>query len=221
MEFITKIDRSLAKAEEVTLALLLVGMVVLAALQVLLRNIWHTGFDWADVSVQNATVLLGLLGGAVATSEGRHLNIDLASRALKGRAKLGLRVVIGLFAAVVCAVLTYGGWEAFKVNYTPWVANIPAGWSAWKNLSVQFAEGSVPQWLSQLFFPFGFGLIGLHFVLRLARDAESLVTGVPWESTDDLGAEGDALLDEMAGISPASSAGEQARAPEEVTHGDR
>ena len=198
MSLIGKIDRFLAKGEEVLLALLLVGMVVLAALQVLLRNIWNTGIDWADITVHNATVLLGLLGAAVATSEGRHLNIDLLSRVLKGRARHGLKVIIGLFAVLVCVLLVRGGWGTFSVNYDPWVENIPPGWSAWKNLRVQFSEGLIPQWMSQLFFPAGFGLICLHFVLRLVRDLGTLITGVEWDTVAHEGAEGDALLDEMS-----------------------
>jgi len=198
LQLVTKLDHALAKVEEILLALLLVGMVLLAALQVLLRNIWDTGIDWADITLQNVTVLVGLLGAAVATSEGRHLNIDILSRLLRGRSKVGLRVVIGLFAVVVCVLLARGGWTTLLANYGPWVENIPEGWSKAHNLKVQFLEGTIPQWLSLSFLPFGFVLIGLHFLLRLVRDLDTLVTGREWETQGEAGAEGDALLDEMA-----------------------
>jgi TRAP-type transport system small permease protein len=197
LQFITKIDHFFAKTEEVLLALLLVSMVLLAALQVLLRNIWDTGIDWADITVQNVTVLVGLLGAAVATSEGRHLNIDIFSRVLKGRAKIGLRVVIGLFSCFICYLLAKGGWTNYKLNLAPWVQNIPEGWTLAQNLKVQFLEGSIPQWMSQLLLPIGFSLIGFHFSLRLIRDLGTLVTGIEWESTDKAGPQGEALLDEM------------------------
>ena len=198
MQLITKLDQALAKAEEILLALLLVSMVVLAALQVLLRNIWDTGIDWADISVQNVTVIVGLLGAAVATSEGRHLNIDILSRVLKGKAKIILKIVIGTFCLGICILLTQGGWGTFRANYTPWLENIPEGWTATHNLKEQFFEGTIPQWLSQIFLPFGFGLIGLHFLLRLIRDIGTLITGKEWEHTAlTEGAQGDDLLDEM------------------------
>lgn len=197
MELITKLDKILAKIEEILLALLLVSMVVVAALQVLLRNLWDTSIDWADISVQNATVLLGLLGAAVATSEGRHLNIDILSRALKGRAKTVLRVIINIFGVYICFLLTAGGWETFRVNYGPWLENVPEGWSAAHNLKQQFLEGNIPQWLSQLFLPLGFGLIGLHFFLRLVRDLGTLVTGKQWEHREEEELSGDDLLDAM------------------------
>jgi TRAP-type C4-dicarboxylate transport system permease small subunit len=197
VQLITKLDRLFAKGEEILLALLLVGMVLLAALQVLLRNIWDTGIDWADITLQNVTLLVGLLGAAIATSEGRHLNIDIFSRVLKGRAKTVLKLVIGLFCVFVCVLLARGGWTTFEANYGPWVENIPEGWSKAHNLKVQFFEGTIPQWLSQLFLPIGFVLIGFHFVLRLIRDLGTLITGEEWETKDQAGAEGDALLDEM------------------------
>ena len=208
MGWITKLDRAFAKGEEILLALILVSMVVLAATQVLLRNIWSTGIDWADITVQNATVLLGLLGAAVATSEGRHLNIDLLSRVLVGRKKTALKVLIGVFAVYVCFLLTGGGWTTFVVNYEPWKELVPEGWTVWMNLKAQFLEGSIPQWLSQLLLPIGFGLIGFHFMLRLMRDLHTLITGQEWEAVDEGGPEGDALFDEME--AQAAQAGEGA-----------
>ena len=197
MEWITKLDKAFAKAEEILLALILVSMVVLAAIQVLLRNIWSTGIDWADITVQNATVLLGLLGAAVATSEGRHLNIDLLGRVLTGKGRTFLKVAIGIFAVYICAQLTIGGWTTFMVNYLPWKELVPASWTVWMNLKAQFLEGSIPQWLSQLLLPIGFGLIGFHFLLRLIRDLHTLATGKEWESLDDAGPQGDELLDQL------------------------
>lgn len=197
MQFITKIDHFFAKIEEVLLALLLVGMVLLAALQVVLRNVWDTGIDWADITVQNVTVLVGLLGAAVATSEGRHLNIDLFSRVLRGRAKTALKVVIGIFSCFICYLLAKGGWTNYRLNLEPWVQNIPEGWTLAQNLKVQFLEGNVPQWMSQLFLPIGFVLIGFHFALRAIRDLGTLVTGVDWEGKDQTGPEGDELLDQL------------------------
>lgn len=219
MKLLERLDRALAKVEEILLALILVGMVVLAAIQVLLRNIWDTGIDWGDPAVQNATVLVGLLGAAIATSEGRHLNIDAFSRNLSGRARHVLAVVIGLFSVAVCAALAVGGWETYRANYLPWLEQVPAGWTAGKLLREELLEGTVPQWLSQLMLPVGFALIGVHFGLRLVRDLHVLVTGrAPVADGSEVALEGDALLDAMAARvaeeAPAGGAEGQERAPE-------
>jgi TRAP-type C4-dicarboxylate transport system permease small subunit len=197
MELITKIDRLFAKAEEVALALLLVGMILLAATQVLLRNIWNTAIDWADVSLQNATLLLGLLGAAIATSEGRHLTMDIFSRAISGRAKRVLRVVISLVCLGICVVLAQGGWATYESTFAQWQDTMPKGWSLAKNLRQELAEGNIPQWISLAMLACGYALIGFHFLLRLLRDVGALVSGREWETVRAGGLEGEAALDEM------------------------
>lgn len=209
MRLITQLDRIFAKGEEILLALLLVGMVFLAALQVILRNFWDTGIDWGDVTLQHMTLLIGLLGAAIATSEGRHLTIDIFSRVLKGRAATALKIAIGIFSLILCLLLAQGGWRTFISNYRPWLENIPAGWSQWQNLKTEFGEGSIPPWLSQLLLPLGFGLMGFHFLLRLIRDSASLIRGKDWESHAQMETVGDAYLDELsAGESQTSPRGE-------------
>jgi TRAP-type C4-dicarboxylate transport system permease small subunit len=197
MQLIGRIDRALVKLEEVLLALLLVGMVVLAATQVVLRNIWNTAIPWADISLQNVTVIVGLLGAAIATSEGRHLNIDVFSRLLRGRGRLALRVLIGLFGVVVAGYLAKGGWTTYRANYEPWLLNVPPGWDAGRLLRQELSEGSVPQWLSQLAIAGGFLVITVHFLLRLIRDIAALIRGEDWQPPDQQRAEGDAMLDEL------------------------
>ena len=199
MELITKLDKSLAKAEEIIMALMLVGMVLLAAVEVLSRNIWHTGFAWALETLLNTTLFLGLLGAAVATSEGRHLNIDLFSRVVKGRAKYLLKVLIGLFGVIVCLLLSYGGWQCYELAYDAVVKEAAGfGGTAFTAFTQSFSDGNIPEWLSQLGLCAGFGLIAFHFLLRLIRDLSTVLTGKEWEVIapgDDL--EGDAVLDEL------------------------
>ena len=198
MELITKLDKGLAKAEEIIMALMLVGMVLLAAAEVLSRNIWHTGFAWALETLLNATLFLGLLGAAVATSEGRHLNIDLLSRVVKGRAKTLLRVLIGIFSVVVCTFLSVGGWQCFKLAHDG-VAKEAAGYggTVFSAFGQSLSDGNIPEWFSHSGLCVGFGLVAFHFLLRLIRDLGTMVTGVEWESTAQDGASGDALLDQM------------------------
>jgi len=197
MGFISGMDRIFNKIEEIILAVLLVGMVSLASLQVLLRNVWNTGIDWADVTLQNATVVLGLLGAAIATSEKRHLTIDVVSRLIKGRIKHLVQVVLDIFALGVCSLLTQGGIATFRIAYEDWRANIPEGWTVWANFKTQFLDGGFPEWLSQLFLPIGFGLIAFHFTLRLILDLGTLVKGASSEDSEKRILEGDAYLDEL------------------------
>lgn len=197
MEFIGKLDRAVAKVEEIILALLLVSMVVLASLQVLLRNIWNTGIDWAEPSLKHATLLIGLLGAAIATSEGRHLNIDLVSRLLSGRKKRLLQVLIGVFAVVMSYLLLVGSLNGFQTSYAAWKQLVPEGWSASKMLFADLSEGTFSTWNALVILPPGFALILFHFSIRLIRDVGSLASGEDWDTAEADALQGDDLLDEM------------------------
>ncbi len=192
MKAIGTVDKALVKVEEILLAVTLVGMVLLSATEVILRNFHLGSIDWGVAAVKNITLLVALLGGAVATSEGRHLGIDLVSRLLKGRAAIGLRVLIGAFAVVVCAMLAKGGWGTYKALFV-----LPPGAKVMDEVLYAFREGNVPEWITQLMLAGGFSLIGFQFSLRLVRDLGALVTGNDWIDSEEQVLEGDAALDEM------------------------
>ena len=54
-------SRWIDRIERALLAVLVTGMVGLSALQILLRNIWHTGLNWAEPLLGMALLFLTLL----------------------------------------------------------------------------------------------------------------------------------------------------------------
>jgi TRAP-type C4-dicarboxylate transport system permease small subunit len=66
------------------LAICLLSMVVLSALQILLRNVFGAGVLWIDPLLRYLTLWIGFLGAALAAAEGRHIQIDVLSRACAG-----------------------------------------------------------------------------------------------------------------------------------------
>ena len=67
------------RIERAVLTVLVTGMVGLATLQILLRNVWHTGLNWAEPLLGMALLWLTMLGALAAAGLGRHLSIDLAA----------------------------------------------------------------------------------------------------------------------------------------------
>ena len=80
------------------LVVIVLFMVVLAFLQVLLRNIFDQSFLWGDPLLRHLVLWVGFIGASLATREEKHINIDVLGRALKGRPKLAVRFFTELFA---------------------------------------------------------------------------------------------------------------------------
>lgn len=89
------------------LALMLAGMIVLSFLQVLLRNLFATSLLWIDPVLRHLVLWVGLLGAALASRSGRHINVDALSRLLSLRLLRAVRVVTNLLASAVTLFLAH------------------------------------------------------------------------------------------------------------------
>ncbi len=158
------------RIERAALALLVLGMVGLAALQILLRNAWHTGWNWAEPLLGMALLWLTMLGALAAAGLGRHLSIDLAAALLPRRWALGAGRATALFAAVVCGLLAWaaGRYVGFQREMDDTVL---LGWPTWKYYLVM---------------PVGFWLMTVRFGIRACAPAAWLVS----ERTEGLPGEG-------------------------------
>ncbi len=161
MTILRKINNALRHAEEAVVVVLLSVMVVLAFYQVAMRNLASGGFVWGDILLRHIVLWLGFLGGALATSYDRHINIDAFAHFMPERAKQFTAVVTNLFAAAVCVILLLAA-VTFVKN------EIDAQSTVYE---------SVPAWYTELIIPIGFGLHAVHFVLRAAMKAVEALKG--------------------------------------------
>ncbi len=136
--------------EEGVLALLLLGMIGLAALDILLRMLTGGGLVWVSPLVRIMVLWLGLLGALLATRDNQHIAIDILARLLSDGLRRWANSLTALFAAVVCAVAAV--------------------------YSIEFVHGSfefqdtvmsgVPAWTMQLILPLSFALMSLRFAVH-------------------------------------------------------
>lgn len=139
--------------EDGLLALLLSLMIVLAGLQIVLRNVWDAGLVWGDPLLRVLVLWTGLLGAMAATRDDNHITIDVLSRFLPPRVKNVARLITDLFAAAVCALLTWHGARFVLLD---------------REFGV-LAFGAVPAWVCELILPVGFGIMALRFFLASLR----------------------------------------------------
>ena len=144
-------------AETTALGLLAGGIVVISALQIILRNFFGTGLRWAEPFLGMSLLWLTMLGALAATGLGKHITIDLVSHFIPGRAKRFIFAANNIFAAVACGFLA---------------------WASMRYVGFQKEMGSlgllgIPAFKLYMIMPVAFSLMtfrfALHAVLNLAR----------------------------------------------------
>lgn len=159
MTFLRMLDRWLIRIETVLLVLFLSSMILLAFLQVVLRNFLGIGFLWADPLVRHLVIWVGFTGAAIAAHEERHIGIDAFSRFFSARWQDAVRILTSLFAIIVCYYLADAAW-VFLVDE--------------KSSGSDFML-NVPTWIALLIIPAGYALMAFHFFVKVVEHAVSLL----------------------------------------------
>ena len=136
------------------IVLLLGGMVLLAAAQIVMRNVFSYSLFWGDELLQLALLWLVMAGAVAAARHGEHIRINVLERYFPSKARPWLQAVLHGFTAAICAVLT--------LHSTRFVL-------ASAHYGDVFLDG-VPAWLGQVVMPVGFGLLALQYTGRVLQD---------------------------------------------------
>jgi TRAP-type C4-dicarboxylate transport system permease small subunit len=144
----TRFVRALHLVENSLLVGALVAMLGMALMQILLRNLFDSGFLWAESALRILVLWVAMLGALVATRQGNHISIDLLGRYLGLAGRRTVRALNGVIASVICGV---AAWYAFVfVGYE------------YQDETIAFA--SVPTWACQAILPMGFAGMSLRFM---------------------------------------------------------
>lgn len=134
--------------EDGLLVVLLTAMILLAAAQILFRNLFGGGLMWADPSLRVMVLWVGMIGAMVATRSDKQISVDAVSRFLSTRSRGAIRVLTDLFTAGVSLVVAWNAWRLV-------VDDRAAG-------TTLFA--SVPLWVCELILPVAFTVIALRYL---------------------------------------------------------
>ena len=154
MDWWVRTDEVIDRVEQTLITILLSLMITIAFLQIVLRNIFATGISWADPLVRNLVLWVGFVGAAIATREGKHITIDLLPHWVPQQAKAIIGIIIQLFAAFICGLLTFA-----SVKFVRNEAIMG---------SITFL--GIPSWVPQLILPTTFGIMTLRFFLLALKD---------------------------------------------------
>lgn len=166
--FLSRLDRIGRFAENTALVTLLSAMMVLAVGQIVLREVFSTGFVWADELIKLMVLWLAMVGSIAAARDNRHIRIDALSHILPETAIKLTRVLVDVFAAAVCGVIA---WHTYR----------------YLQLEIEFEDSvliDTPAWIAHLIVPLAFALIAYRFLVSIAWQLYRLIMG------DDVEGEG-------------------------------
>ena len=152
-------------AEDTALVVLLTAMVILAVAQIVLRQFFDASIAGSDELIKILVLWLAMVGSIAAARDNRHIRIDVLSHVLPEKLVLLARIVVDLFAAVVCAVIAWQAWRYLQIE-------------------IEFEETVLvdfPAWLAHLVVPAAFLLISYRFLVSIAAQVYAALRGEPRE----------------------------------------
>ncbi|MDO8461618.1 MAG: TRAP transporter small permease [Deltaproteobacteria bacterium] len=154
MRLLVSLNSWLARVEEFILSTALLAMVLLAFLQVILRNFFSFGIVWSDLLVRHMVLWVGFLGASLATREKNHIRVDLFSRFIPARWERPFQALLDLFASIVSFLL--------------FLAALDFVLQEKESGNILFLN--VPSWMVQSILPIAFFLISFRFLVNLILD---------------------------------------------------
>jgi TRAP-type C4-dicarboxylate transport system permease small subunit len=142
-----RVDAIIDRVEQTLVSIFLSVMILIALLQIVLRNLFATGLTWGDPLVRNLVLWVGFIGAAIATREGKHISIDVVSQWVPSRRKVFLEVIIDVSSFIICGLLTFA---AVKFIRNEALMD-----------TVTFL--GIRAWVPELILPITFGLMTLRF----------------------------------------------------------
>lgn len=148
INWLAKINARIERLEDIVLPSLFILTLLLAVLQIILRNIFGVGIVWADPLLRILVLWLGMFGAMYATRMGRHISIDVIRHYLKPHFKRKIQRLINFCSSIICLICFY-----FSIPY----------------LIIEYKDGSpafskVPLWLTESIIPLALLVMALRFL---------------------------------------------------------
>jgi TRAP-type C4-dicarboxylate transport system permease small subunit len=161
LSLLARLERFGRLAENAALVVLLGSLVLLAVGQIILREVFETGFFRADELIKLLVLWLAMVGSVAATRDNRHIRIDALSHLLPDKVVTSIRLFVDVFAAIVCGVVAWQAWRYLQ-------------------LEIEFEDTvliDVPAWIAHVVVPGAFALMSYRFAISVISDIFRTATG--------------------------------------------
>ena len=138
-------------------------MLLLPLLEIALRKLFQTGISGSSSFVQHLTLLVGVLGGAMAARDNRLLSLSNLPNLFRPRLKDASLVFSSGVAAAITAILCKSAWEFVQAEPADKVLAYGISYRAF-----------------QIFLPVGFGLVAVRLCWHASRSWIGRAACVAW-----------------------------------------
>ena len=127
----------------------LLTLIVMAVVQIFMRNVLGSGILWAESFVRIAVLWIALLGAMIGSRKGQHIAIDALVRYFPQGVQLLIQRLTDAFTAIICFALAY-------YSYTFVLLEFEDG---------GLAFSIVPNWVCEAVIPFAFFIIASRYLV--------------------------------------------------------
>jgi len=140
---------ALLKLEDFILIGMLFTAIVLAVLQIFLRNFFDSGLVWGDVLLRIIVLWIGMFGAMYASRNNEHINIEIGLKYLSKKVKPYVQAVVFLFTAAVCGIVAWYSVGFILIEY--------------EDGTLAFSK--IPVWVTEVIIPIAFINIALRYII--------------------------------------------------------
>ena len=147
---VSRLLRTFHGGEDLVVSLALGAMVILPLAEIIFRATLRFGISGSGAVVQHLTLVVGMLGAAVAARENRLLTLSTGVSLLPGKLRAAAQVFSGAVAVAVTALLTYASYQFLLTE----------------RQGGGILTGKIPTWVVEIVLPLGFALVALRLLLH-------------------------------------------------------
>lgn len=147
---IGRVINLISKLEDVLVIFLLFSILVIAVIQIILRNIFDSGIIWGDSLVSILVLWLSLTASIVASRQNKHIKIDVLTQYMPDIYKIYIKKSGQLFASIVCFCISYYSFVFISGEF----------------MLGEYAFAKIPVWLTESIIPLAFFLMGIRYFLQ-------------------------------------------------------
>lgn len=137
----------LLATETFLLLFLLFSAILIACVQIFLRNFFDMGIFWADSALRILVLWIGMIGAMFASRDKKHIRIDILSHYLPEKLRVNAWRITEFISAIVCGIVAFYSIKFIQYEYADGL----------------IAFANVPVWVCELIIPVAFIVMGLRY----------------------------------------------------------